>query len=200
MSRSSLTLRPGARPSLTFKELLPDVARASPLLADVQELVGSRSARTVPQHRRIDARRVTARCVASARCGVGRAARSKGRHEAYAVQTGVNLVHEIFTLLQRSYPEYLWDGVRAARGVSCAMVAVVTRSWLASGVSVCVALAAVLRLARRRRSTARGASSAASSSSPAAEVDESGAAIVPVDCGGAPDLRDAVRALPRAGG
>ncbi|HUE89087.1 MAG TPA: hypothetical protein VMO26_23660 [Vicinamibacterales bacterium] len=31
----------------------------------------------------------------------------KGQHHAYAVQRGVNLVNEIFTVLQASYPEYL---------------------------------------------------------------------------------------------
>jgi hypothetical protein len=58
----SLTFDPAAS-TLTFNLLLPGVARASPLLAEVQEFIGSRSARTVPSHRRLDARRVTARCV-----------------------------------------------------------------------------------------------------------------------------------------
>ena len=35
----------------------------------------------------------------------------KGRHHAYAVQKGVNLVNEMFTLLQVSYPEYVWDAL-----------------------------------------------------------------------------------------
>jgi hypothetical protein len=101
-----LTFDPGAS-SLVFDRLLPDVARASPLLAEVQEFVGSRSARTVPQHRRLDSRRVTARCVYRRR-SVSVVLEIKGRHEAYAVQKGVNLVHEIFTLLRASHPEYLW--------------------------------------------------------------------------------------------
>jgi hypothetical protein len=33
----------------------------------------------------------------------------KGANRAYAVQKGVNLVHEIFVVLQASYPEYLWE-------------------------------------------------------------------------------------------
>jgi hypothetical protein len=33
----------------------------------------------------------------------------RGPHRAYAVRTGVNLVHEIFMALHPSYPEYLWD-------------------------------------------------------------------------------------------
>ena len=102
----SLTFDPAAS-TLTFNRLLPDVARASPLLAEVQEFIGSRSARTVPAHRRLDPRRVTARCVYRRR-SVSVVLDVMSRHEAYAVQKGVNLVHEIFTLLRASHPEYLW--------------------------------------------------------------------------------------------
>jgi len=35
----------------------------------------------------------------------------KGKHQAYAVQKGVNLVNEIFTVLLASYPEYLSEAV-----------------------------------------------------------------------------------------
>jgi hypothetical protein len=94
--------------TLTFDELLPDVARASPLLAEVQELVGSRSSRALLAHRRIDPRRVRAEC--SYRHGaVSVVLHVTGRHQAYAVQRGVNLVSEIFTLLQASHPDYLRD-------------------------------------------------------------------------------------------
>ena len=102
----SLTFDPAAS-TLTFNQLLPGVARASPLVAEVQEFIGSRSVRTVPAHRRLDARRVTARCVYRQR-GVSVVLDVVSRHEAYAVQKGVNLVHEIFTLLRVSHPEYLW--------------------------------------------------------------------------------------------
>jgi hypothetical protein len=86
--------------------LLPDVARASPLLADVEALVRAQSGPGVVSHRRIDRRRVAARCVHRRRA-VSVVLELKGRHQAYAVQRGVNLVHEIFTLLQASYPDYL---------------------------------------------------------------------------------------------
>jgi len=102
----SLTFDPAAS-TLTFNQLLPGVARASPLLAEVQEFIGSRSVRTVPAHRRIDPRRVTVRSVYRRRA-VSVVLDVVGRHEAYAVQKGVNLVHEIFTLLRASHPEYLW--------------------------------------------------------------------------------------------
>lgn len=100
----------GAAATLTFKELLPDVTRASPLLADVEALIRAQSGRTVVKHRRIDRRRLDVRCVhRRGRVSVVLQAKAKGRSEAYAVQRGVNLVHEIFMLLQTSYPEYLWD-------------------------------------------------------------------------------------------
>ena len=98
----------GAAATLTFKELLPEVARASPLLADVEALIRAQSGPTVVKHRRIDKRRLDVRCVLR-RGKVSVVLHAKGRSEAYAVQRGVNLVHEIFMLLQTSYPEYLWD-------------------------------------------------------------------------------------------
>jgi hypothetical protein len=51
LTREPVILRYDPRnESLTFKELLPGVARASPLLADVQALIGSRSSRSLPAH------------------------------------------------------------------------------------------------------------------------------------------------------
>jgi hypothetical protein len=97
-----------AEGTLTFDELLPDVARASPLLAEVQELVGSRSSRSLPEHRRIDPRRARAECTWR-RGTVSVVLHVRGRHQAYAVRKGVNLVNEIFTLLHASYPDYLWE-------------------------------------------------------------------------------------------
>jgi hypothetical protein len=96
------------RNALTFKELLPGVARASPLLADVQALIGSRTSRSLPAHRRIDARRVDVKC-SYRRGAVSVVLHIKGRQRTYAVQKGVNLVHEIFMVLHASYPEYLWE-------------------------------------------------------------------------------------------
>ena len=94
--------------SLTFVGLLPGVARASPLLADVLALVESRHARTLPAHRRLDKRRATVEC-SYRRGSLSLVLHAKGGNHAYAAQKGVNLVNEIFTLLQASYPEYLWD-------------------------------------------------------------------------------------------
>ena len=84
------------------------MARGSPLLAEVQALVASRHVRSLPAHRRIDKRRVDVEC-SYRRGAVSVVLYVKGRHHAYAVQKGVNLVNEIFTLLQASYPEYVWE-------------------------------------------------------------------------------------------
>ena len=109
LTREPIVLRYDPRgSSLLFKELLPGVARASPLLADVQALVVSRSSRALPAHRRIDRRRVEVEC-AYRRGAVSLMLLVKGPNRAYAVQKGVNLVHEIFAALQSSYPEYLWE-------------------------------------------------------------------------------------------
>jgi hypothetical protein len=100
-----------ATATLTFKELLPDVARASllpQLLADVQGLVGSLTSRARPTHRRVDARRLRVEC-AYRRHALSIVVRVKGRHHAYAVQRGVNIVNEVFTLLHSAYPDYLWN-------------------------------------------------------------------------------------------
>ena len=109
LTREPIVLRYDPRgPSLTFKELLPGVARASPLLADVQALVESRTSRTLPAHRRIDRRRVTVAC-SHRRGALSVVLVWKGPNRAYAVRKGVNLVHEIFMALHASYPEYLWE-------------------------------------------------------------------------------------------
>lgn len=84
------------------------MARGSPLLAEVQAFVTGRHLRSLPAHRRIDKRRVDAEC-SYGRGAVSVVLRVKGPHHAYAVQRGVNLVAGIFTVLQASYPEYVWE-------------------------------------------------------------------------------------------
>lgn len=94
--------------TLTFSDLLPGAGSESAVVQDVEALVTSRSARTLPAHRRIDRRRAAVRCEQRRR-RLSVVVEIKGRHAAYGVQRGVNLVHEIFVLLQASHPEYLWD-------------------------------------------------------------------------------------------
>jgi hypothetical protein len=94
--------------TLSFRDLLPGVTRGSAVIADVEALIDSRRSAAVPAHRRIDRRRADVQCVTERR-RLSIVVRIKGRQDAYAVQRGVNLVHEIFILLQASHPEYLWD-------------------------------------------------------------------------------------------
>jgi hypothetical protein len=109
LTREPLVLRCDPRTAtLTFFGLLPGVARGSPLLAEVHAFVASRHRRSLPAHRRIDKRRVDVECWYR-RGALSVVLRVKGAHHAYAVRKGVNLVGEIFTVLQASYPEYVWE-------------------------------------------------------------------------------------------
>jgi hypothetical protein len=94
--------------TLSFRDLLPGVTRGSAVMADVEALIDSRRSASVPAHRRIDRQRADVGCVCQRR-RLSIDVRFRGGQEAYAVQRGVNLVNEIFVLLQASHPEYLWD-------------------------------------------------------------------------------------------
>jgi hypothetical protein len=93
---------------LTFRHLLPQVPRGSAIAAAVQELVESRSSKRIPEHRRLDPRRVRADGTQYGGRWSLRLQVAPRQHE-YAVRKGVNLVNEVFTLLRASYPDYLWD-------------------------------------------------------------------------------------------
>jgi hypothetical protein len=91
---------------LRFVDLLPRVSSYSGLAEDLRRLVLEHQSSAVPEHRRIDGRRVKlATTVRAGRFSV--TLRLRGAQEAYAVQRGVNLVNQLFQLLQANYPEYL---------------------------------------------------------------------------------------------
>jgi hypothetical protein len=94
--------------TLTFFDLLPRAECAAAVFEDVDALVTSASAVRRPAHRRIDPRKATVRCERRRR-QLSVVVEIKGRHAVYGVRRGVNLVHEIFVLLQGMHPEYLWD-------------------------------------------------------------------------------------------
>jgi hypothetical protein len=94
--------------TLAFLDVLPRVGRGSSVEGDVEALVRSRSASTLPAHRRIDRRRAAVRCERR-RGRVSIVVTIRGRQHAYAVQRGLNLINEVFVLLQASHPAYLWD-------------------------------------------------------------------------------------------
>jgi hypothetical protein len=107
LTRTPMRLRyePSKR-ELRFVDLLPRVSAYPGLVDDLRHLVLEHQSSAVPEHRRIDGRRVKlATAVRAGHFSVTLALR--GAQEAYAVQRGVNLVNQLFLLLQANYPEYL---------------------------------------------------------------------------------------------
>ena len=82
--------------TLTFLDLLPEVPARSAMDRDLRTYVMSRESRSLPDHRRIDPRRVDV----TVRNRGGRVSivfRLHQQHIEYGVRKSVNLVHEIFT-------------------------------------------------------------------------------------------------------
>ena len=107
LTRTPMRLRyEPAKRELRFVDLLPHVSSYPGLTADLRRLVLEHQSSAVPEHRRIDGRRV--RLATAVRAGhFSVTLRLRGAQEAYAVQRGVNLVNQLFLLLQANYPEYL---------------------------------------------------------------------------------------------
>ena len=94
------------RDVVSFVALFPAVEKASPMAADLLALVGSRSSRDQPAHKRVDARR--ARISALLRRGDwSLAVHVRGKNHAYALRHALNLINELFVMLQEHYPDYL---------------------------------------------------------------------------------------------
>jgi len=107
LTRTPMRLRyePSKR-ELRFVELLPRVSAYAGLASDLRHLVLEHQSSAVPEHRRIDGRRV--KLTTAVRAGhFSVTLHLRGAQEAYAVQRGVNLVNQLFLLLQANYPEYL---------------------------------------------------------------------------------------------
>lgn len=107
LTRTPMRLRyEPAKRELRFVDLLPRVSAYPGLAGDLRELVLEHQSSAVPEHRRIDGRRV--KLATAVRAGhFSVTLRLRGAQEAYAVQRGVNLVNQLFLLLQANYPEYL---------------------------------------------------------------------------------------------
>ena len=92
------------RNTLTFPSLLPAMSKAA--AADVSNVLGSRTGRGVPAHKRIDARR----CVVAGAMRKGVYAvrvTIRGANHDYAVKTALSVINDIFITLQERHPEYL---------------------------------------------------------------------------------------------
>lgn len=96
----------GFRGILVFRNLLPGIDPKGTLLDQIKEKIISRSGGRIPQHRRLDPRRARVAYMCRNR-SVSLKISIKGHHHAYAVQKSLNLVNEIFLLLQEKYPDYL---------------------------------------------------------------------------------------------
>ncbi len=91
---------------LSFRSLFPNVDPRSSIASDLRAIVGDRSTRRVPAHKRLDSRKVQAGCGVRSR-SFTLTFRVARHHEAYAVRHLLNLVNDLFLMLQESYPEYL---------------------------------------------------------------------------------------------
>ena len=83
-------------PPTTYVDLLPDVPGRSPMDRDLRRFVASRESPTLPDHRRVDRRRLDV-TIRNRGARVSIAFRLKAAHVEYGIRKSVNLVHEIFT-------------------------------------------------------------------------------------------------------
>ena len=94
--------------TVTFTNAFPNVPARSTLYAELKSFIESRTAVSLPNHRRIDPRRAKPSC--SRRRGTMAVhVVAKRGHHTYAVNRAVNLVHEIFLHLHTKFPEYIWE-------------------------------------------------------------------------------------------
>ena len=92
--------------TLIFRNVLPDVASNSPLLAEARALVEDRTRNCLPAHRRIDARRARLSLTLHRKC-VSLTWSIRGQHHQYVVKKALNFVNELFVMLHATYPDYL---------------------------------------------------------------------------------------------
>jgi len=95
-----------AKHELRFKRLLPGVPAQSELYRELKNFIRQRYDKELPEHRRIDRRRVEVSC-ANRGGFVSISLRVKNNQYAYGVNRIVNLVHELFLHLREAHFEYL---------------------------------------------------------------------------------------------
>ena len=96
-----------ASDTLTVQDLLPNVPYRSDMDRSFRSFVGQRSSDELPEHRRIDPKRVELRC-SSRKGSLSVTFDVKGRHFDYATRKAVSLVSEIFHgFLRGPYYEYM---------------------------------------------------------------------------------------------
>jgi hypothetical protein len=97
----------GARGALRFPGLLPGIAPGSELEADLKNAIRAICAADRPEHRRVDARRLSVR-YSNRRGYVSLSFVALGKDYEYAVRKAINVVNEIFVgFLNVRHPEYM---------------------------------------------------------------------------------------------
>lgn len=97
---------------LRFNKLLPNVPSKSSLYSDLSNFIKTRSDRSLPKHRRVDARYAEVFC-ANRRGDVSIGLRVKGNQYAYGLGRLVNLAHEVFVQLNDKYADYMTENFDA---------------------------------------------------------------------------------------
>jgi hypothetical protein len=96
--------------TLTFRDLLPAAPYGSEIDRDVRTFIRGRSSRALPEHRRIDSRRLQVKCVNRAGC-ISVVIRIKAKDLEYGVRKSVHLIHDVLMdfLNQGRFVQYLVD-------------------------------------------------------------------------------------------
>jgi hypothetical protein len=84
-----------SRRELTFCDLLPDVGSHSLMYRELKQFLHSRTSLTLPEHRRVDPRKVGVTLKSRKRM-MSLVVSLKDPHLEYGVRKAVNLVHELF--------------------------------------------------------------------------------------------------------
>jgi hypothetical protein len=102
----------GKRKTLSFKNLLPGVLAGSELNTKLKAFIKGRSANDQPEHRRLDAKRVSIR-YSNLRGNVSLTFLVVGNEYEYGVKTALNLINEIFVgFLNVHFPKYAAEHFR----------------------------------------------------------------------------------------
>jgi hypothetical protein len=100
------------RKTISFPQLFPKIGAGSELEAELKAFIRKLSSRDRPEHRRLDARRITVRY--SNRGGSGSLLfLVAGNHYEYAVSKALNTIHEIFVgFLNVRHADYMRESLR----------------------------------------------------------------------------------------
>ena len=94
--------------TLRLRDFLPHLDAKSQVYATLKDFVANRSDRKLVAHRRIDPRRAEAKLSLRNRSGT-LTMTVKNNQYTYAVRKTINLVHEIFVMLNADHIEYLYE-------------------------------------------------------------------------------------------